>query len=86
VHLHAATHLLLLPSIRQREMCAGCCRDDESDLVRGILGETASSGLGYPLYVVSNILSSILNFFTHIHPLYHPLFILSTMGSTCHFI
>jgi hypothetical protein len=46
VHLHAATHLLLLPSIRQREMCAGCCRDDESDLVRGILGETASSGLG----------------------------------------
>ena len=48
VHLRAATHLLLLPSIRQREMCAGCCRDGESDLVRGILRETAPSGLDDP--------------------------------------
>jgi hypothetical protein len=38
----------------------------------------------HPLYVlVSNILSSIFNFFTLIHPLYHPL---STVGPTCHFI
>jgi len=30
VHLHAATHLLLLLSIRQREMCAGCWGDGET--------------------------------------------------------
>jgi hypothetical protein len=41
----------------------------------------------YPLYVlVSKILSSILNSLAHIHPLYHPLSTLSTMGPTCHFI
>jgi hypothetical protein len=41
----------------------------------------------HPLYVlVSKILSSILNSSTPIHPLYHPLSTLSTVGSTCHFI
>jgi hypothetical protein len=41
----------------------------------------------HPLYVlVSKILSSILNSPAHIHPLYHPLSTLSTMGPTCHFI
>jgi hypothetical protein len=41
----------------------------------------------YPLYVlVSKILSSILNSPAPIHPLYHPLSTLSTMGPTCHFI
>jgi hypothetical protein len=41
----------------------------------------------YPLYVlVSKILSSILNSSAPIHPLYHPLFTLSTVGPTCHFI
>jgi hypothetical protein len=41
----------------------------------------------HPLYVlVSKILSFILNSSALIHPLYHPLFTLSTMGSTYHFI
>jgi hypothetical protein len=41
----------------------------------------------HPLYVlVSKILSSILNSSALIHPLYHPLSTLSTMGPTCHFI
>jgi hypothetical protein len=41
----------------------------------------------HPLYVlVSKILSSILNSSVLIHPLYHPLSILSTVGLTCHFI
>jgi hypothetical protein len=41
----------------------------------------------HPLYVlVSNILSSILNSPAPIHPLYHPLSTLSTVGPTCHFI
>jgi hypothetical protein len=41
----------------------------------------------HPLYVlVSKILSSILNSPALIHPLYHPLSILSTVGPTCHFI
>jgi hypothetical protein len=41
----------------------------------------------HPLYVlVSKILSSILNSPTPIHPLYHPLSTLSTVGSTYHFI
>jgi hypothetical protein len=39
------------------------------------------------LYVlVSKILSSILNSSAPIHPLYHPLSTLSTVGLTCHFI
>jgi hypothetical protein len=41
----------------------------------------------HPLYVlVSKILSSILNSSALIHPLYHPLSTLSTVGLTCHFI
>jgi hypothetical protein len=41
----------------------------------------------HPLYVlVSKILSSILNSPAAIHPLYHPLSTLSTLGPTCHFI
>jgi hypothetical protein len=41
----------------------------------------------HPLYVlVSKILSSILNSPAPIHPLYHPLSTLSTVGHTCHFI
>jgi hypothetical protein len=41
----------------------------------------------HPLYVlVSKILSSILNSPALIHPLYHPLSTLSTVGPTCHFI
>jgi hypothetical protein len=41
----------------------------------------------HPLYVlVSKILSSILNSSASIHPLYHPLSTLSTVGFTCHFI
>jgi hypothetical protein len=41
----------------------------------------------HPLYVlVSKILSFILNSPTPIHPLYHPLSTLSTLGPTCHFI
>jgi hypothetical protein len=41
----------------------------------------------HPLYVlVSKILSSILNSPVPIHPLYHPLFTISTMGPTYHFI
>jgi hypothetical protein len=41
----------------------------------------------HPLYVlVSKILFSILNSPAPIHPLYHPLFTLSTVGPTCHFI
>jgi hypothetical protein len=41
----------------------------------------------HPLYVlVSKILSSILNSFALIHPLYHSLFTLSTVGPTYHFI
>jgi hypothetical protein len=41
----------------------------------------------HPLYVlVSMILSFILNSPAPIHPLYHPLSTLSTMGFTCHFI
>jgi hypothetical protein len=41
----------------------------------------------HPLYVlVSKMLSSILNSPAPIHPLYHPLSTLSTMGLTCHFI
>jgi hypothetical protein len=41
----------------------------------------------YPLYVlVSKILSTILNSPAPIHPLYHPLSTLSTVGPTCHFI
>jgi hypothetical protein len=40
-----------------------------------------------PLYIlVSKILSFILNSPVSIHPLYHPLFTLSTVGPTCHFI
>jgi hypothetical protein len=41
----------------------------------------------YPLYViVSKIFFSILNSSAPIHSLYHPLFTLSTIGPTCHFI
>jgi hypothetical protein len=41
----------------------------------------------HPLYVLVNkILSSILNSPAPIHPLYHPLSTLSTVGPTCHFI
>jgi hypothetical protein len=41
----------------------------------------------HPLYVlVSKILLSILNSPTPIHPLYHPLSTLSTVGPTYHFI
>jgi hypothetical protein len=41
----------------------------------------------HPLYVlVSKILSSILNSSAPIHPLYHPLSTLSTVGLTCQFI
>jgi hypothetical protein len=41
----------------------------------------------HPLYVlVSKILSSILNSSALIHPIYHPLSTLSTVGPTCHFI
>jgi hypothetical protein len=41
----------------------------------------------HPLYViVSKILSSILNSPAPIHPLYHSLCTLSTVGLTCHFI
>jgi hypothetical protein len=41
----------------------------------------------HPLYVlVSKIISSILNSPAPIHPLYHPLTSLSTMGPTWHFI
>jgi hypothetical protein len=41
----------------------------------------------HPLYVlVSKILSSIFNSSAPIHPLYHPLSTLSTVGPTCHFI
>jgi hypothetical protein len=41
----------------------------------------------HPLYVlVSKILSSILNSPAPIHPLYHPLSTLSTVGPTYHFI
>jgi hypothetical protein len=41
----------------------------------------------HPLYVlVSKILSSIPNSFAPIHPLYHPLSTLFTVGPTCHFI
>jgi hypothetical protein len=41
----------------------------------------------HPLYVlVSKILSSILNSSAHIHPLYHSLSTLSTVGLTYHFI
>jgi hypothetical protein len=41
----------------------------------------------YPLYVlVSKIFSSILNSSALIHPLYHPLSTLSTVGPTYHFI
>jgi hypothetical protein len=41
----------------------------------------------HPLYVlVSKILSSILNSPAPIHPLYHPLSTLFTVGPTCHFI
>jgi hypothetical protein len=41
----------------------------------------------YPLYVLVNkILSSILNSPAPIHPLYHPLSTLFTVGPTCHFI
>jgi hypothetical protein len=41
----------------------------------------------HPLYIlVSKILSSILNSSAPIHPLYHPLSTLSTVGPTCHFI
>jgi hypothetical protein len=41
----------------------------------------------HPLYVlVSKILSSILNSSTPIHPLYHPLSTLSTVGPIYHFI
>jgi hypothetical protein len=41
----------------------------------------------YLLYVlVSQILSSILNSSALIHPLYHPLSTLSSVGPTCHFI
>jgi hypothetical protein len=41
----------------------------------------------HPLYVLVNkILSSILNSPALIHPLYHPLSTLSTIGPTCHFI
>jgi hypothetical protein len=41
----------------------------------------------HPLYVlVSKILSSILNSLVPIHPLYHPLSTLSTVGPTYHFI
>jgi hypothetical protein len=41
----------------------------------------------HPLHVlVSKILSSILNSLAHIHPLYHPLSTLSTVGPTYHFI
>jgi hypothetical protein len=41
----------------------------------------------HPLYVlVSKILSSILNSPAPIHPLYHPLSTLSTVGPICHFI
>jgi hypothetical protein len=41
----------------------------------------------YPLYVlVSKIFSSILNSSAPIHPLYHPLSTLSTVGPTYHFI
>jgi hypothetical protein len=41
----------------------------------------------HPLYVlVSKILSSILNSLALIHPLYHPLSTLSTVGLTYHFI
>jgi hypothetical protein len=41
----------------------------------------------HPLYVlISKILSSILNSPAPIHPLYHPLSTISTVGPTCHFI
>jgi hypothetical protein len=41
----------------------------------------------HPLYIlVSKILSSILNFPASIHPLYHLLSTLFTVGPTCHFI
>jgi hypothetical protein len=41
----------------------------------------------HPIYVlVSKILSSILNSSAPIHPLYHPLSTLFTVGHTCHFI
>jgi hypothetical protein len=41
----------------------------------------------HPLYVlVSKIPFSILNSSAPIHPLYHPLSTLSTVGPTCHFI
>jgi hypothetical protein len=41
----------------------------------------------HPLYIlVSKILSSILNSSAPIHPLYHPLSTLSTIGPTYHFI
>jgi hypothetical protein len=41
----------------------------------------------HPLYViVSKILFSILNSPVSIHPLYHPLFTISTVGPTRHFI
>jgi hypothetical protein len=41
----------------------------------------------HPLYVlVSKILSFILNSVAPIHPLYHPLSTLSTVGPTRHFI
>jgi hypothetical protein len=41
----------------------------------------------HPLYVlISKILSSILNSSVLIHPLYHPLSTLSTVGPTYHFI
>jgi hypothetical protein len=41
----------------------------------------------HPVYVlISKILSSILNFSAFIHPLYHHLSTLSTVGPTYHFI
>jgi hypothetical protein len=41
----------------------------------------------HPLYVlVSKILSSILNSPAPIHPLYHPLSTISTVGPICYFI
>jgi hypothetical protein len=56
--------------------------------LRVVLGLPALMDLYiHPLYVlVSKILSSILNSPAPIHPLYHPLSTLSTVGPTCHFI
>jgi hypothetical protein len=69
-----------------REACGQAQQHD-----RGTVSQLRLSALMvlyiHPLYVlVSKILSSMFNSPAPIHPLYHPLSTLSTVGPTCHFI